>query len=204
MIPRINGHLITAQGERRTILKTKSAACHEIDGNPSRQSPQRVDSRPLLLCRMECSPVHLLSSSPLQLFTDHVPRQNSVGNVVLFNRRNNQIQLSTNAHSLENGVDETASAPNMCPTCHRPLHEESAQSQSPAFMDSEYFRMLSSVGSDGGSNTHKLPATDRVPDHPNVPEERPRGSLPRSAFNQGYFEQYSPRHFGLTQVFCCT
>ena len=151
---------------------------------------------------MERSPVLLLSPGPLAI-TDHVPRQNSVGNVVLFNRRNNQIQLSTNAHSLENGVSEAASASGMCPTCHRPLHEESAHSQSPAFMDSEYFRMLSSVGSDGGSDTHELPATDRVPDEPNVPEERPRGSLPRSAFNQGYFEQYSPRRFGLTQVLCC-
>jgi hypothetical protein len=133
--------------------------------------------------------LYLVSSFPI---TDHVARQNSVGNVVLFNRRNNQIQLSTNAHSLENGVDETASSSTMCPTCHRPLHEDSAHSQSPAFMDSEYFRMLSSVGSDAGSDTREFPPTDRVSDGPNVPEERPRGSLPRSAFNQGYFEQYPP------------
>jgi len=172
------------------IPKTKTAPCPEIDGRPSRQSPQRVDSRPLLLYRMECSPVPSLF--PLQ-FTDHVSRQNSVGNVVLFNRRNNQIQLSTNAHSLENGVDETASSSStMCPTCHRPLHEDSAHSQSPAFMDSEYFKMLSSVGSDAGSDTQESPTTERVPDEPDISDERPRGSLPRSAFNQGYFEQYSP------------
>ena len=110
---------------------------------------------------------------------------------MLFNRRDNQIQLSTNAHSLENGVDEGSSTSSLCPTCHRPLREESPQSHSsPAFLDSEYFRLLSSVGSDAGSDDHNLTATDRVSDEANATTDarRPR-SLPRSAFNQGYFKQ---------------
>ena len=112
-----------------------------------------------------------------------IRRQNSVGHAVLFNRGNNQIQLSTNAHSLDNGVEHshTNSGHALCPTCHRPIPEgESAQQHSPAFMDSEYFRLLSSINSD-------LPS---VGEEDVAEEKRPSGSLPRSAFNQGYFEQY--------------
>lgn len=109
---------------------------------------------------------------------------------MLFNRRNNQIQLSTNAYSLENRVGDAASTNSMCPTCHRPLHaEDESEAHSPAFMDSEYFRMLSSIGSDTASDRHELPATDGVAEEPTATETRPPGSLPRSAFNQGYFEQ---------------
>ena len=108
---------------------------------------------------------------------------------MLFNRRNNQIQLSTNAHSLENAVDEASSSGGMCPTCHRPLHEDESRAHSPAFMDSEYFRMLSSIGPDSTSDDRELSAADGVADEQNTREERPAGSLPRSAFNQGYFEQ---------------
>jgi hypothetical protein len=111
-------------------------------------------------------------------------RQNSLGNVVLYNRRNNQFQLSTNAQPLENGVDQTTSSAGICPTCHRALDEEGTH-HSPGFMDSEYFRLLSSTASDAGNELH---STDGLQDDDT--HERRSGSLPRSAFNQGYFEQY--------------
>ena len=129
-------------------------------------------------------------------------RQNSVGNVVLFNRRHNQIQLSTNVHSLENGVEQTTSnnSHGVCPTCHRPIQEgDGPQQHSPAFMDSEYFRLLSSTSSD-------LPSVgegDRLSEDA-AAEERPAGSLPRSAFNQGYFEQYDAFRVLLIKILCCS
>lgn len=116
-------------------------------------------------------------------------RQNSVGTVVLFNRQNNQIQLSTNDYSPESGVNDPSSNGGICPTCHRPFHDEPSQ-HSPAFMDSEYFRMLSSVISDVASDENNESRADA--DAHKVPSDadgRPSGSLPRSAFNHGYFEQ---------------
>jgi hypothetical protein len=116
-------------------------------------------------------------------------RQNSVGTVVLFNRQNNRIQLSTNAYSLENGVNHSPSTGGICPTCHRPLHDEPAP-HSPAFMDSEYFRMLSSVISDVSSDDNNELRADADTDNVSTgADDRPPGSLPSSAFNQGYFEQ---------------
>ena len=118
--------------------------------------------------------------------------QNSVGHVVLFNRRDNQFQLSTNAHALENGVQHTPTNGGLCPTCQRPLHEESTE-HSPAFMDSEYFKLLSSHSSDLPDVGEDLPSEETIRGDKSDPvEERPAGSLPRSAFNQGYFEQCAP------------
>jgi len=103
--------------------------------------------------------------------------------VVLFNRRNNEIQLSTNAHRHENGEDvHSPTTGSLCPTCHRPLHEEEEGTpQAPPFMDSEYFRLLSSsAGSYSTEESEELPSA----------HDQPRaGSLPTSAFNQGYFER---------------
>src|SRR5436190_20793976 len=109
---------------------------------------------------MECRIVFI--PSQLQL----IRRQNSVGHVVLFNRRNNQIQLSTNAHSLENAVEQTTTnnGHGLCPTCHRPIQEgEGAQKHSPAFLDSEYFKLLSSTGAD-------LPSVDGLSE--NAPKDQ--------------------------------
>lgn len=131
-------------------------------------------------------------------------RQNSVGNVVLFNRRNNQIQLSTNAHAPENGVEHAPSNGGLCPTCHRPLREERTE-HSPPFMDSEYFRLLSSLSPDLPSVGEDLPSADAIPEEvPVTEEERPAGSLPRSAFNQGYFEQYVIISLLLIQILRCS
>ena len=144
---------------------------------------------------MECRIVPLTRTSMLMC------RQNSLGNVVLFNRRNNQIQLSTNAHSLENGVEQTASnnGHGLCPTCHRPIQEgEGTQQHSPAFLDSEYFRLLSSVSSDLPSVGDEDGLSEDADE-----EERPTGSLPTSAFNQGYFEQYVIFRVLLIKVLCC-
>lgn len=113
-------------------------------------------------------------------------RQNSSGNVVLFNRRNNQIQLSLNAHSAENGVEASSSNGGRCPTCHRLLHEDTT-GHAPAFMDSEYFRLLSSLNSDSSSDDNDSHSGDAL--RHGSEEEWAPGSLPRSAFNQGYFEQ---------------
>ena len=129
-------------------------------------------------------------------------RQNSIGNVVLFNRRNNQIQLSTNAHSLESGVEQTTSnnGHGLCPTCHRPIQEgEGTQKHSPAFMDSEYFRLLASISSDLPSVGEEHGISEDA-----IKKERHVGSLPRSAFNQGYFEQYVVFGVLLIQILCCS
>ena len=96
-------------------------------------------------------------------------RQNSVGNVVLFNRQNNQIQLSTNAYSSESGVNDPSSNGGLCPTCHRPLHDEPSQ-HSPAFMDSEYFRLLSSISSDLASDENNESRADAT--HIKFPQMR--------------------------------
>jgi hypothetical protein len=112
-------------------------------------------------------------------------RQNSVGNAVLYNRRNNQFQLSRNAHSIENGVEPSNSANALCPTCHRPLNEEEPR-HAPAFMDSEYFRLLSAANPAANAEDNNILSEDEVP-----PSEVPfsSGHLPQSAFNQGYFDQ---------------
>ena len=111
--------------------------------------------------------------------------QNRLGNVVLFNRRNNQIQLSTNADRIENG-EEPPSPSGRCPTCHRPLEDEVTR-HAPAFMDAEYFRLLS-------ESVSELPSAPGSADgdrDPQTGSDRSRaGSLPASAFNQGYFERY--------------
>lgn len=112
-------------------------------------------------------------------------RQNSVGNAVLYNRRNNEFQLSRNAHSIENGVEPSNSANALCPTCHRPLNEEEPR-HAPAFMDSEYFRLLSAANPAANAEDNNILSEDEVP-----PSEVPfsSGHLPQSAFNQGYFDQ---------------
>src|SRR5271156_2993430 len=111
-------------------------------------------------------------------------RQNSVGNVVLYNRRNNQFQLSRNAHSIENGVEQSNSANALCPTCHRPLQEEETR-HAPAFMDSDYFRLLSATSPAANPEDNDILSEDEVP---TSEESVHSGHLPQSAFNQGYFD----------------
>lgn len=106
--------------------------------------------------------------------------------MVLFNRRNNQIQLGTNAYPTET-LERRNSASSVCPTCHRPLGEGET-SHSPPFMDSEYFQLLS-------AHTQEFPTDDELPaeddELPSASRQDERSnSLPNSTFNQGYFERY--------------
>ena len=93
-----------------------------------------------------------------------------------------------NAHSPENSADSPSSSGGLCPTCHRPFHDEGS-GHSPAFMDSEYFRLLSSINSDLSPDNQSASRDVLRGDISETDDERPPGSLPRSAFNQGYFEQ---------------
>lgn len=104
---------------------------------------------------------------------------------MLFNRRNNQIQLSTNAQRLDSS--ETAAASNgICPTCHRPLEDEVTR-HAPPFMDAEYFRLLSGSVNELHSGSSSMDGDSDLNTGTNRPSS---GSLPASAFNQGYFERF--------------
>jgi hypothetical protein len=115
-------------------------------------------------------------------------RQNTLGNVVLFNRRNNAIQLSMNSHPLDDSNGTVSPTNGLCPTCHRSLANEAA-GHSPAFMDSEYFRLLSS----NATTNEEAPAPSMDNHKEEIPASKGKtrsGSLPTSAFNQGYFERF--------------
>ena len=168
-------------------------------GHTSREPPHGASSRPLLYRWMECCPVPP-QLAPLPRYCAACTfnrltgtRQNSLGNVVLHNRQNNEFQLSTNAHTPETAVS-TNGGGGLCPTCHRPITNGSDHSDSftPSFMDMEYFRLLSSLGSDaasdegnGAANGIEDTATPVAEDE----SQKPSGSLPSSAFNQGYFQR---------------
>jgi hypothetical protein len=93
-----------------------------------------------------------------------------------------------NSHPLENGASHGPSSNGLCPTCHRSLADESP-GHSPAFMDYEYFRLLSSNAP--SSEETLAPSVDNHPEEFPAPKEKTRsGSLPNSAFNQGYFERF--------------
>jgi hypothetical protein len=67
-----------------------------------------------------------------------------------------------------------------------------SDSFTPSFMDTEYFRLLSSLGSDGASDEGNGPTGGIEDTATPIPEDdgqKPSGSLPSSAFNQGYFER---------------
>lgn len=153
-----------------------------------------------MYCTLSC-PLSALLSPPQSKQADGGNRQNSLGHVVLHNRQNNEFQLSTNAHKSENGVT-TNDTGGLCPTCHRPLTSgsEHPDSFTPSFLDSDYFRLLSSFGSDTASDEEIRPTHgigDAPPPIPQDDGERRSGSLPSSAFNQGYFER-----FPCTTLFC--
>ena len=77
----------------------------------------------------------------------------------------------------------------MCPTCHRPLHDEGTR-HPPAFMDSDYFRLLSATNAPPGADGNNILPEDEAPAPELAPEDPiSPGHLPKSAFNQGYFEQ---------------
>jgi hypothetical protein len=93
-----------------------------------------------------------------------------------------------NSHPLENGASHGPPSNGVCPTCHRSLADESG-GPSPAFMDSEYFRLLSSNAA--SSEDTLAPSVDDHAEETPAPKEKPRStSLPNSAFNQGYFERF--------------
>lgn len=59
-------------------------------------------------------------------------------------------------------------------------------------MDTEYFRLLSSLGSDAAFDEGNGPIGGIEDTATPIPEDegqKPSGSLPSSAFNQGYFER---------------
>ena len=100
----------------------------------------------------------------------------------MYNQRNHQFQLSTNARLIENGVDHQTSSNTICPACHRSLEDDEVPRHAPRLIDTEYFRLLSSSTVQDPGKT--VADVDELP--------RSSVSLPKSAFNQGYFEQYQP------------